>query len=250
MTIQLFKLGAATRAADGRRKYPSKQDLQITIVAITENYHGTIMSVRTLEQGAAINWRSHKTTTRLWLRPWRWTQRGSKQDLQRTIRTSGDKLSLGNYVCQNIRAGCGDKLEILENDYEALTEAMTVSPTEVYFARNTDKYVMVDTTIVADWHNSNDAHARKVDYHNQPAICKWCSEKSGGLNQHWHFIVFVRSYEKLNFPHGSGSIEGKHNLCWHKDTLVPSFGIISTGKSRSTRRLCLFDFSFIAIKHN
>ena len=39
--------------------------------------------------------------------------------------------------------------------------------------------VVVDTTIVADNFDPNDAHERKCMYYDQPVIRKWCGERSG-----------------------------------------------------------------------
>ncbi len=40
------------------------------------------------------------------------------------------------------------------------------------------KCVVVDTTIVADNFDPNDVHERKCAYYDQPAIRKWCGERS------------------------------------------------------------------------
>ena len=41
-----------------------------------------------------------------------------------------------------------------------------------------DKCVVIDTTIVADNYDPDDAHERKVVYYDQPAIKTWCAEVS------------------------------------------------------------------------
>ena len=46
-------------------------------------------------------------------------------------------------------------------------------------AWNNDQCVVIDTTIVADCHDSDDAHTRKCVYYDKPAIRKWCGERSG-----------------------------------------------------------------------
>ena len=44
-----------------------------------------------------------------------------------------------------------------------------------------DKCVVVDTTIVADHRNPDEAHERKVKYYETNAVRNWCAEKSGVL---------------------------------------------------------------------
>ena len=46
-------------------------------------------------------------------------------------------------------------------------------------AWNNDQCVVIDTTIVADCHDSDNAHTRKCVYYDKPAIRKWCGERSG-----------------------------------------------------------------------
>jgi len=42
-----------------------------------------------------------------------------------------------------------------------------------------DRGVVIDTTVVPDNRNPDEAHARKVAYYDTAAVREWCADKSG-----------------------------------------------------------------------